>query len=121
MMYKLALFDIDGTLFDEKKGLYPDSAVEALKKLHENGILIGVATGRPPFSALTLRQAGIPLDYLVYGNGHLVLDSRGQHSGKQNLSAGTFPGSLGVLPGKPDRTALEVPRLHLCIPGRSGV
>lgn len=89
MMYKLALFDIDGTLFDEKKEVYPDSAVEALKKLHENGILIGVATGRPPFSALTLRQAGIPLDYLVCGNGHLVLDGGGSI-----LESRTFPPAL---------------------------
>lgn len=76
-MIKLALFDIDGTLYDEKNRAYPASAVKALKKLHDNGILVAAATGRPPFTAAALRQVGIPLDYLVCSNGHLVLDGGG--------------------------------------------
>lgn len=76
-MVKLAFFDIDGTLFDEKRKIYPPSAARALQRLRERGILVCVATGRPPFTAETLRQAGIEPDYLVCSNGHLVLDGAG--------------------------------------------
>lgn len=90
-MVKLAFFDIDGTLFDEKKKVYPPSAVKALQKLRENGILVGIATGRPPFTAETLRQAGIEPDYLVCSNGHLVLDGDGNI-----LASSTFSPELAA-------------------------
>ena len=76
-MIKLAAFDIDGTLFDEVKKEFPPSAVEALKLLHEKGVLIVAATGRPPASAAKLHQVGIFPDYFVCSNGHLVLDRDG--------------------------------------------
>lgn len=77
-MIQIAFFDIDGTLYDEKNKCYPQSAVEALNRLHQNGILVAAATGRPPFTAETLRQAGVPLDYLVCSNGHIVLSGAGE-------------------------------------------
>ena len=36
-MIKLAAFDIDGTLFDERRGEFPASAVEALRQ-YQDGI-----------------------------------------------------------------------------------
>lgn len=77
-MIQIAFFDIDGTLYDEKNKCYPQSAVDALRRLHSNGVLIAAATGRPPFTAETLRQAGIPLDYLVCSNGHILLSGTGE-------------------------------------------
>lgn len=44
-MVKMALFDIDGTLRDEREGL-PLSAVRAVGELKQNGILVCVCTGR---------------------------------------------------------------------------
>jgi len=76
-MIKLALFDIDGTLYDEKRKEFTRSAVEALKRLAENGIIVAVATGRTPRNALVLKQVGINPEYLICCNGHLVVDDRG--------------------------------------------
>ena len=90
-MVKLAFFDIDGTLFDEKKKNYPLSAVRALRRLRENGVMVGIATGRPPFTAGTLRQVGIEPDYLVCSNGHLVLDGDGNI-----LASSTFSPELAA-------------------------
>lgn len=44
-MVKMALFDIDGTLRDEKEGL-PKSAKKAVGELKQNGILVCICTGR---------------------------------------------------------------------------
>lgn len=44
-MYKMAVFDIDGTLA-VKKDVVPESALKAIKKLQENGIHCIIATGR---------------------------------------------------------------------------
>ena len=43
---KLLFFDIDGTLLDEKTGLIPDSAVEAVRKARENGHIVFINSGR---------------------------------------------------------------------------
>jgi len=76
-MIKLAAFDIDGTLFDERRREFPASAVEALKELRSSGVLVTAATGRPPRSAETLWDAGVTPDYFVCSNGHLILDAGG--------------------------------------------
>jgi len=46
MSKKLLFFDIDGTLLEEKTGIIPDSAVEAVKKARENGHLAFINSGR---------------------------------------------------------------------------
>lgn len=87
-MIKLAVFDIDGTLFDEKKKEFPLSAVTALQQLHRNGVAVAAATGRPPRTAELMRDVGIPLDYLVCCNGHLVLDGEGNAIEDRRFSSG---------------------------------
>lgn len=47
---KIIFFDIDGTLVDPQTGRISDKTAEALIRLHENGIKICIATGRPPAS-----------------------------------------------------------------------
>lgn len=44
----LVFFDIDDTLHRKSTGIMPDSAYQALKKLRENGVHVGIATGRSP-------------------------------------------------------------------------
>lgn len=43
---KAVFFDIDETLFVKNKIYFPESAKLAIKKLQNNGILVGIATGR---------------------------------------------------------------------------
>jgi len=47
---KIIFFDIDGTLVDPATGNIPEKTCEALNRLHENGILLCIATGRPSAS-----------------------------------------------------------------------
>ncbi len=44
---RLVIADVDGTLVTQDKVLTP-RAIEAVKKLHDAGILFGVTSGRPP-------------------------------------------------------------------------
>ena len=46
----IIFFDIDGTLVDPASGRIPALTCEALNRLHEKGILLCVATGRPTAS-----------------------------------------------------------------------
>lgn len=57
---KLALFDVDGTLFNAK-GLVSEATELAIKRLRARGIITGLATGRPLFLARSL------LDKIVDG------------------------------------------------------
>ena len=43
---KIAIFDIDSTLFDHKEGAFTPSSVKALKTLHEKGIKVAISTAR---------------------------------------------------------------------------
>ena len=46
-MIKAAFFDIDGTLISFNTHLIPDSTINAIKELRQQGIKIFIATGRP--------------------------------------------------------------------------
>jgi Cof subfamily protein (haloacid dehalogenase superfamily) len=43
---KLIVTDIDGTLFSHTQNKVPDSTVDAIRKLHEKGIMIALCSGR---------------------------------------------------------------------------
>lgn len=77
-MIRVAAFDIDGTLFDPEDKQFVPSAIRGLKKLQERGILIILATGRPPLSAIAILKEGIIPDYIICANGHLILGGRGE-------------------------------------------
>lgn len=69
MNYKGAVFfDYDGTLADEKKGIYypTDTTKKALKKLKENGYFVALATGR---AKCYVPNVGIDFDGYVTVNG----------------------------------------------------
>jgi Cof subfamily protein (haloacid dehalogenase superfamily) len=66
---KIIFFDIDGTLVDSATGSIPASTREALNRLHERGILLCIATGRPPASLPNLE--GLHFDAFCTVNGSL--------------------------------------------------
>ena len=66
---KIIFFDIDGTLLDHQTGCISPKIRETLTKLHEKGILLCVATGRPTASLPDL--TGLPFDAFLTSNGAL--------------------------------------------------
>ena len=82
-MIRLAIFDVDGTLFSHKSKNVPQSAVEAIKELRKQGIQIAIASGRPVFALQNVIEAGIEFDYVVGCNGHCV------YRGTNELLGGT--------------------------------
>ena len=48
--FKCVMLDLDGTLFDDSKNI-SEYTKEILRKLHDRGIKIGIATGRPVSTA----------------------------------------------------------------------
>lgn len=66
---KILFFDIDGTLVDPATGKISPKTREALGRLHENGILLCIATGRPTASLPDL--TGLHFDAFCTFNGSL--------------------------------------------------
>ena len=63
---KAAFFDIDGTLLPFHAKALPESTVQALAALRENGVKTFIATGRPPVHLPYLHALdGIPFDGYV--------------------------------------------------------
>lgn len=48
MSYKIAFFDIDGTLLDEDKQI-PQDTIDAIREIQEQGVEAVIATGRAPY------------------------------------------------------------------------
>lgn len=76
-MYKLFVFDIDSTLYDEKARIYPRGNVDALFLLQSLGYIVVVATGRSPRKAKEIYSVGIHPDFLISNNGHCVFNKEG--------------------------------------------
>lgn len=72
---KIIFFDIDGTLVDPATGRIPQRTCEALKRLHEKGILLCIATGRPTASLPDF--ADLHFDGFCTFNGSLCYTDRG--------------------------------------------
>lgn len=69
---KLAIFDIDGTLIKRKELTIRKSAVEAIRKLHDKGIDVMIATGRAYYFIQDDIHETINPDYYVTVNGAIV-------------------------------------------------
>ncbi|CAM3615231.1 Cof-type HAD-IIB family hydrolase [Marinicrinis lubricantis] len=65
-MIKLAAFDVDGTLRDRDD--VPDSTIQALQLLKENGVTLALCTGRSEVEVATLREQ-LSIDWTVTCNG----------------------------------------------------
>ncbi|MBM7645689.1 Cof subfamily protein (haloacid dehalogenase superfamily) [Scopulibacillus daqui] len=68
---KIVFFDIDGTLVDDEKKI-PESAVQAVKTLQENGVITAIATGRAPFMFKHIREQ-LNIQTFVSFNGQYVV------------------------------------------------
>lgn len=80
---KIIFFDIDGTLVDSATGQIPASTREALLRLHEKGILLCIATGRPPASLPDLE--GLHFDAFCTFNGSLC------YAGDETIHSNPLP------------------------------
>ncbi|AQP54374.1 hypothetical protein CBF34_01830 [Vagococcus penaei] len=69
-MIKAVFFDIDGTLLTSKSKVLP-STLRAIEKLHQQGIICGIASGRGPATLDDLIHH-LPIDCYVLYNGQLV-------------------------------------------------
>lgn len=68
---KAAFFDFDGTLFSHTIHNIPESAVKALNKLKDNGVLLFLATGRHPETVKEMLKDRIEFDGGVFLNGQM--------------------------------------------------
>lgn len=77
-MRKMLFFDVDGTLlsYSTNPGYIPETTLEALRALKQNGHIVSLATGRSLATAGRLmRELGI--EYAVLCNGaHVVIDGK---------------------------------------------
>ncbi len=78
---KIGFFDIDGTLLSFKTHEIPSSALFALKTLHENGMLLYIASGRAPFQLpknILHGEGDFPgFDGFLCNSGQICMDMRG--------------------------------------------
>ncbi|CAG9621243.1 Cof-type HAD-IIB family hydrolase [Sutcliffiella rhizosphaerae] len=65
--YKIAFFDIDGTITNHEDGTISDKTKSAIKSLKEKGIQVVAATGRPLSMCEEIRELGI--DTFITANG----------------------------------------------------
>ncbi|QIL45816.1 HAD family phosphatase [Vagococcus coleopterorum] len=79
MKRKLIAFDIDGTLYTEKRTLLPNT-LKALRELEEAGHFVTVATGRSYFTAKeTLKELGVE-NYLLCNGAYSYENHELKHS-----------------------------------------
>lgn len=75
---KIVFFDIDGTLYSMRTNRIPSSALDAIRKLRDRGILVFLATGRHKVQIETLPQfQGLEYDGGVTLNGSYCYDQNG--------------------------------------------
>mgnify|MGYP002529500867 CR=1 FL=1 len=72
MEVKAVFFDIDGTLVNDRKSVLK-STKDAIKIVKEQGVLVGVATGRGPFFVKELME-DLDLDFAVTYNGQYIFN-----------------------------------------------
>ena len=72
MEVKAVFFDIDGTLVNDRKSVLK-STKEAIKIVKNQGVLVGVATGRGPFFVKDLMD-DLNLDFAVTYNGQYIFN-----------------------------------------------
>ncbi len=91
-MKNIILFDVDGTLYDNKNKIVPVSTKKAIKELHkdERNILV-IATGRSPYQIDVLDDIIEFFDYRVLINGQVTM--------KDSELVGSNPMSLELKSG----------------------
>mgnify|MGYP003289618963 FL=1 len=74
MSIKLIVTDLDGTFLNSNHVTIPQENIEALKKAHEMGIKVAVASGRTKVLTDYLMEQLPFLDYLITSNGAVTYD-----------------------------------------------
>lgn len=72
---KIAVFDMDGTLFNQKS-ILTERTQAALKKLEEKGILLIPASGRDYYDIRKIFHGIAEISYSITSNGALLMDVR---------------------------------------------
>lgn len=85
-MYKLAVFDVDGTLVSKEDRILLNSTIETLMKLKHKGVKIAIASGRPLFAMEQSLLKKIAFDYYICSNGMCVADGKHQVLFQQAIS-----------------------------------
>lgn len=76
MKKKYCFFDIDGTLTDRSTNQVVPSALEALRKLEENGHFVAIATGRAHYKADLFIQSNGFKNMVCNGGNGFVIDNK---------------------------------------------
>jgi len=74
MKPSLIIFDIDETLYDNRKKSFPASTLDALTKLKQAGHALAIATGRGPHELLDEIKE-LSIDFYILANGQLVMQN----------------------------------------------
>lgn len=69
-MINCIIFDIDGTLRDEKNGVHP-SSIKAIQQCRANGIYVGICTGRT-YASIQDDIHAITFDFVISGDGSQI-------------------------------------------------
>ena len=73
---KAVFFDVDGTLISHRKHAVPVSTIHAIARLHKQGILTFVATGRHPIELKKLLPESLEFDAYLCLNGMYCFNHR---------------------------------------------
>ena len=95
MEVKAVFFDIDGTLVNDRKSVLK-STKDAIKIVKEQGVLVGVATGRGPFFVKELMD-DLDLDFAVTYNGQYIFTKRQSLVHEPNFQVYICASSLRML------------------------
>ncbi len=71
-MSKLIFLDLDGTIIDHGSNSIPSSTVKAIDEARENGHIISLATGRPPYLIEEVLD-NLHFDAIITANGRYVV------------------------------------------------
>ena len=76
MSIKLIATDLDGTLLSGDHMTITDRTISALKKAHDMGVKIAIATGRTMVLIKSIIEQIPFVDYIIYANGACVYDMK---------------------------------------------
>ena len=76
-MIKAAFFDVDGTLLSHEAGCVPKSAIDAIGRLREQGVLCALATGRAAQELEELPPLGVDFDAKLLLGGQICVSGDG--------------------------------------------
>lgn len=94
MKYRLLCIDLDGTLFDDNKGI-PEKTVKAIQRASRMGIKIALVTGRMPDASVPAAEILQVPCILACNAGTYILEN-GQCISEENLSLETMQGIYRV-------------------------